>query len=104
MAAAPASNQDGRSSLTPYVGQPDHLAPFLDCHFDHLGELLRCAADGVEAKAHHMLLRVWGREGPDDLAVEQRGDVLGRPCRDEETDPALALYAWVAGFCRGGYV
>src|SRR5215813_7086305 len=71
--------------------RPDHLAPLLGVGSDPRAEFFRTARDRVETERRHALLDVRQRHDPDDLAVEQVDDLLGRPARDRDAEPRFAL-------------
>src|SRR5437588_4715883 len=79
------------------------------CPFGALGpeqgsSLIRRIADCLEAKRRHFLHDVRRRDDLDDLAMEQRGNLLRCSGWNDEREPSLALYFRIASFRHAGHL
>src|SRR5260370_177908 len=98
----------GGSKSTPSLSLEARLSNDL-CPFGAFGpeqgsSLVRRIADRHEAKRRHFLHDVRQRDDLDDLAMEQRGNLLRRSGPKDEREPSLALYFRIAGFRHAGHL
>jgi len=70
------------------VGSLDHFRPLLALDLYQRRKLLRCRADGVEAKRRQALGRVGQRDDPYDLAMERGDDLPGCAGPSTPTQPS----------------
>src|SRR5712691_6433426 len=91
------------ASLSLEARLSNDLCPFGAFGPEQGSSLVRRIADRHEAKRRHFLHDVRQRDNLDDLAMEQRGNLLRRSGRNDEREPSLALYFRIAGFRHAGH-
>src|SRR6266567_745098 len=92
------------TSLCPNSSLSNDLSPFGAFGLEYGSSLFRRIANRLETKRRKSLLDVRQSDDLDDLAMEQRGNLLGCSGWNNECQPSLTLNVGIAGFRHAWHV